>query len=94
MEQSEATKNFVSTTESASNFMMIMLICGIVFMIFGAGENRYLVILVRQLQLILNLPLYKVAHPANFLSFVSMAIMIALFDFLEFFLDWDEVTFI
>ena len=44
--------------------------------------------------LIVNLPLYKVAHPANFISFVSMTGEITGFDFIGSFVDWDEVSFI
>ena len=94
MEQSDGVKGFMDATEGAASFMLILLIAGVVFMLCGAGESRYMVIFVRQLQIILNLPLYKVSFPPNFITFVAMAIMIALFDVLEFFLDWDDVNFL
>ena len=84
----------MSATETSSAAILFLLFAGVIFMICGAGENRYMLIFIRQLQIILNLPLFKVVFPANFISFVAMTLMIAMFDFLEFFVDWDEVKFL
>ena len=49
----------------------------------------YYVIMTRALQYILHLPLFRIVLPANCASFFESTLLIAMFDFVEQFWDWD-----
>ena len=54
-----------------------------------AGDSRVFTLLTRALQLILILPVLRVPLPGNAVSFMSMMLLIATFDFMENFVDWE-----
>ena len=70
---------------------MVVIIVALLFYLCGFGNADHLTLMIRQLQIILNLPIIMVAFPANFIAFVSLTLAIALFDFLEFFVDWETI---
>ena len=80
----------MKNSQSAVDFMMILTLVGILFMLCGSGDDGYLKIFIRQLQIVLNLPLFRIAFAANFLEFVGICMQVAMFDFMESFFDWDD----
>ena len=64
--------------------MRIILITTFVMSFFMSGGLRYMVVLIRSLQLVLHLPLLKqMVTPGNVNMFFSIVIPIAMFDVLD-----------
>jgi hypothetical protein len=64
MENSDQTSQFISALESSKNIMLIGMAFAFLINIFALGSLEYLVALIRCLQIMLNLPIYRVVFPA------------------------------
>lgn len=67
-----------------------MIIVAIIFHFLGSGGAIYTMLLIQSLQIILHLPMMRIVFPPNVTSFVEISLKIAMFDFLDTFLDWEE----
>ena len=86
IKQGSLEDNAQYSAEKLESFMRIAFICALAFNIIlsvSEGAMFYMFVLIRNLQLILNLPIYSVVLPANVMMVLSIIYPIVLFDILE-----------
>ena len=64
------------------------------FMSFGRRPPQIYLMKMRYLQLIVNLPLMSIVLPANVIFCFKCIIPALMFDILDLFIDWNNVSFI
>jgi hypothetical protein len=86
MENSETTRSYKSSLDSAEGYLKYVFIAGIVFNVASSLSDqmmRYMMFLIRALQIILHLPLFRVVIPSNFTMLNSIIAPIMMFDILD-----------
>lgn len=62
-----------------------LLVTGILVVIIGYGNNEYMFVFIRSLQLIIILPGLKIVIPANLMSYLTLIKNVSSYDILTFF---------
>ena len=72
---------------------MLTVLLGIILSYIGNGCKDHWIVFVRSLQLILNLPMIKIAFPSINMNIMSMLFSIASYDLLGYFDIWHNSYF-
>jgi hypothetical protein len=74
---------FDSANSANSGMKSLFLIAFILNQIVFSGGMKYMMTLIRALQLILHLPMLRIVIPANVATMISIIMPIVMFDILE-----------
>ena len=80
MEDSEANRNFASSTETAKDGMMGAMVITFVLQMFLAGAMGFMIGWINTLQMIIHLPMVRILIPSNVNVFFQTIIPIVTFD--------------
>lgn len=80
----------MDNTESTVDGMQWILMFVVILQLLSEGSGMIFVIWMRTLAYILHLPLLNIAFPGNTSRFFELTLLIALFDYVENFYEWDE----
>jgi len=83
---------FNSGSENVNSGMKGLMVISIFIYLVSQSESamwQYF-IMIRSLQLIMHLPMFRIILPANLLTLIAQMIPIMGFDILESFFNWDE----
>ena len=82
MVDSQATRSFQSSSENLGLLMKILLALSFLINLIFSGGAIYMLYMVRTLQIMLHIPIFKIVLPANLMINISSTIEIAMFDIL------------
>ena len=86
----------MQAAEVQSQVLMVLLVFSLIiyFMTQFDWTSKYMFVLVRSLQIVIHFPVLRVILQANIIRFFQIILPLLQFDFVDQFLDWDEVDFI
>ena len=76
-------QNFEEGMELSKDAMMYTVYASLLLNLFAIGNLEHLVALIRCLQIMLSLPIYKVVMPAQTVTLTAILIKVAMFDVME-----------
>lgn len=83
MPDSDTTRNMVSTSESANDFLTYMLVGSILLNFAFPSAMVYMMMMIRTLQIMLHLPLINVILPGQVTEMFAIMISLVMFDLIE-----------
>jgi hypothetical protein len=86
MPDTDFTKQFMSSVNSANKQLKIMLLVTFLMNLVLSGSLRYMIMMIRFLQIVLHLPLLCISIPSNVIALNKVLIQVAMFDLLS--SDW------
>ena len=93
MSDSVATRSYMGSLETAQSSLKWIFIAALVLNYFMNEQMmKYTMFLIRPLQLVLHLPLFRVVMPSNFSMLNGIIAPIMMFDILENEKGWDGTT--
>jgi TRAP-type C4-dicarboxylate transport system permease small subunit len=83
MPDTRATQTFQSASESANSSFKYLFLISLILNIVFSGGFKYMLYLIRSLQMVLHLPMMWVVVPGNVSMLMSIIFPIVMFDILE-----------
>ena len=82
MEDNPYTRSFAENSEILGIALKVMLVVAFAMNILFSGGAIYMLYLIRTLQMILHIPMFKIVIPANLMQIISNTLEVAMFDIL------------
>ena len=79
----QLTESFESNSEQTGSSLIWILVIAIFLNVFLPGGFKYMLFLIRTLQLILHMPMMSIVIPGNAQTFNSLVFPIVMFDVLD-----------
>lgn len=91
LDGSAATKSFLEAIVVTVSLTLWVLLANLLMQWADSfSRSMHYKIMIRALQYVLHVPLFRVALPAICVRFYEVSLLIATFDYVEQFFDWDE----
>lgn len=91
LDGSKMTNEIMSASKSTVDYMLWVLLAVLMLQATSMRHSAlYFVFMIRFLQYILHMPFFRFVFPSNCINFFEIVLLVAMFDFIEQFFNWDE----